>query len=57
MASLLGVNHDELGKLALQSAPGAEGVVLVPYFEGERTPNLPEAKASIHGLTLKNNTP
>ena len=56
MASLLGLNHDELGELALQSVPGANGVVLVPYFEGERTPNLPDAKASIHGLTLKNNT-
>lgn len=57
MAGLLAMNHDELGKLALKSPAGAEGVVLVPYFEGERTPNLPDAKASIHGLTLKNNTP
>ena len=57
MSSLLGVSHDELGKLAMQSRSGADGVVLIPYFEGERTPNLPEAKASIHGLTLKNNTP
>ena len=56
MSAMLGVDHHELGQLALQSKPGAEGVVLVPYFEGERTPNLPEAKASIHGLTLKNNT-
>ena len=57
MAGLLGVDHNELGKLALQSVPGAAGVVLVPYFEGERTPNLPDAKAGIHGLTLSNNTP
>ena len=56
MAKLLGVDHDELGELALKSSAGAEGVVLIPYFEGERTPDLPDAKASIHGLTLKNNT-
>ena len=56
MSAMLGVDHDELGKLALQSSAGADGVVLVPYFEGERTPNLPTAKAGLHGLTLKNNS-
>jgi len=56
MSAMLGVDHNELGQLALQSTAGAEGVVLVPYFEGERTPNLPDAKAGLHGLTLKNNT-
>ena len=34
------------------SGAGAEGVVLVPYFEGERTPNRPTATASLHGLQL-----
>lgn len=51
-AGLLGVSHDELGALALQAEPGADGVVLVPWFEGERTPNLPHAQASLTGLTL-----
>jgi len=55
-ANLLEVSHDELGQLALQAEPGSGGVVLVPYFEGERTPNLPDATASIVGLTLANNT-
>jgi xylulokinase len=55
-AGLLGVGHDELGALALQAEPGAGGAVLVPYFEGERTPNLPDATASISGLTLANTT-
>ena len=54
IASLLGVTHDELGALALQAEPGAGGAVLVPYFEGERTPNLPDASASLSGLTLAN---
>ncbi|MEN9989147.1 MAG: hypothetical protein RL508_126 [Actinomycetota bacterium] len=53
---VLEVDHHGLGELALQAEPGSGGVVLLPYFEGERTPNLPDAKASIHGLTLHNNT-
>jgi xylulokinase len=55
-ASLLSVSHDELAQLALASEPGANGVVVIPYFEGERTPNLPDAKGSVVGLTLKNNS-
>jgi xylulokinase len=56
IAGVLGVTHDELGELALQSEPGAEGLVLQPYFEGERTPNLPEATASVFGMTLASTT-
>jgi xylulokinase len=55
-SKLLGVDHAELGSLALKAAPGAEGIVLIPYFEGERTPNLPDAKAQINGMTLANST-
>jgi xylulokinase len=55
-ASLLSVSHDDLAQLALASEPGAGGVVVIPYFEGERTPNLPDAKGSVVGLTLENNT-
>jgi xylulokinase len=53
---LLGVSHDELGALALEAEPGAGGVVLHPYFEGERTPNLPDATATLSGLTLASTT-
>lgn len=56
IAGLLGVDHDELGRLALQAEPGAGGAVLVPYFEGERTPNLPTATASLTGLSLSTTT-
>lgn len=55
-ARLLGVSHDELSALALSAEPGAGGVVLVPWFEGERTPNLPGARASLSGLSLGNTT-
>ena len=56
IAELLGVDHDGLARLALQAQPGSAGVVLVPYFEGERTPNLPSATASLHGLTIASST-
>lgn len=56
MAALLGVDHDELARLALEAEPGARGAVLQPYFEGERTPNLPDATATLFGLTLESTT-
>jgi xylulokinase len=56
IARLLGVDHDELGALALAAEPGSGGLVLQPYFEGERTPNLPDATATIFGLTLASTT-
>ncbi|MDH2445507.1 xylulokinase [Amnibacterium sp. CER49] len=55
-ARLLEVDHDTLGRLALEAPPGADGLVLVPYFEGERTPNLPDATASLTGMTLRTTT-
>ncbi|GAB2712170.1 xylulokinase [Microbacterium marinum] len=55
-ARLLGVDHDGLTDLAAAAEPGAGGVVLVPWFEGERTPNLPQARASLSGLSLENTT-
>ncbi len=51
-ADLLGVGFDEYATIALEAESGAGGVVLLPYFEGERTPNLPSARASLHGLSL-----
>ena len=55
-ARFLGVDHDELSRLALDGEPGAGGLTLVPWFEGERTPNLPAATASVTGITLANLT-
>jgi xylulokinase len=52
VAGLLGVDHTELGRLALEAEPGSDGLVLQPYFEGERTPNLPHATGTLFGMTL-----
>ncbi|MGV8846481.1 xylulokinase [Tessaracoccus sp.] len=48
---LLGVDHDGLSALAMASRPGAGGVVLLPYLDGERTPNRPGATGVFAGLT------
>jgi xylulokinase len=56
-ARLLGVDHEGLADLALTAPSGAGGAVLVPYFEGERTPDRPDATASLHGLTSGTWTP
>jgi xylulokinase len=56
-ARLLGVDHAGLSRLAMQAPPGADGLVLVPYLEGERTPNRPDATGSLHGLSLTTTTP
>lgn len=56
VAELLSVDHDGLSDLALAAKPGAGGLVLQPYFEGERTPNLPDATATLSGMTLASTT-
>ncbi|SDN26756.1 xylulokinase [Actinomyces ruminicola] len=54
---VLGVSYDEFDRLALSAEPGAAGLVHVPYLEGERTPNLPEATGMLTGMTLASLTP
>ncbi|MDT5211286.1 MAG: xylulokinase [Mycobacterium sp.] len=57
VTTMLGVDFDEMDRLALMSPPGAEGLTLVPYFEGERSPNLPDAAGALHGVTTRNLVP
>jgi xylulokinase len=56
-AELLGVDVDGLADLALAAAPGSGGLVLLPYLDHERTPNLPDARGSLHGMARGNMTP
>jgi len=56
-ARMLGVDHAGLSELALAAPAGADGLVLVPYLEGERTPNKPDATGALHGMRLANTTP
>lgn len=49
-ADLLGTDLAGLSELALRSTPGAYGLVLLPYLEGERTPDLPHTAGTLAGL-------
>ena len=56
VAALLGIGRDEGEALMEASAPGADGLVLLPWFNGERSPDLPLAKGALHGMDLHNLT-
>ncbi|MGB7448717.1 MAG: xylulokinase [Ornithinimicrobium sp.] len=56
-AAALGVDHEELADLALEADAGAGGLTLVPYLDGERVPDMPEATGSLLGITRDNLTP
>jgi xylulokinase len=55
-AAVLGVDYDEMDRLALSAPAGAAGLTLVPYLEGERSPNLPNAAGALQGMTARNLT-
>ena len=57
VAVILGSNLDGLSRLALSTGPGADGLVMLPYLEGERTPNRPDATGTLEGLTGANARP
>ena len=57
VAALLGLHRDEAEALLQASAPGADGLVLLPFFNGERSPDLPLAKGALHGMDLHNLSP
>jgi xylulokinase len=55
-AALLGTSLDGLSSLALAAEPGADGLTMLPYLDGERTPNRPAATGVLRGLTTRNAT-
>jgi xylulokinase len=56
-ATMLGTDLVGLDRLAMGAEPGAGGLVLLPYLDGERTPDLPGATGTLGGLTRTNATP
>ncbi|MFY0989957.1 xylulokinase [Halomonas sp. C05BenzN] len=54
---LLGLDLASFGERVAAAPLGAEGVTMLPFFNGERVPMLPEATASLDGLTSVNTTP
>jgi xylulokinase len=57
VAAMTGTDLAGLAQRALAAGPGAGGLVLLPYFDGERTPNRPLATGVMAGLTTANATP
>lgn len=49
--SLFGYSHEELARAVESTSPGSGGLVLLPYFNGERTPDLPKGTGVYYGLT------
>jgi xylulokinase len=50
VAALVGADHEAFDALALAAPPGARGLTLLPYLDGERTPNRPDATGTLAGL-------
>ena len=57
VAAMLGTDAAGLSARALAAGPGAGGITLLPYFDGERTPVRPGATGALQGLTTRNATP
>ena len=56
LMNLLNIDIEELNQLAQQAPIGANGITILPFFNGERVPPLPNTKASILGLDSSNFT-
>lgn len=54
---LLGLSWDDFTRAVQSAAPGSGGLTLLPFFDGERMPNLPDATGLFGGITRQNLTP
>jgi xylulokinase len=55
--NLFGWSHAQLEEAIRSVPPGADGLLFLPYLQGERTPNLPRGTGVFHGLTTRTMTP
>jgi xylulokinase len=56
LRKLLGSALSDFEREISYAPAGAEGIVTLPFFNGERTPDLPHAKACLLGLDTNNTT-
>lgn len=54
---LFGLDNEGLGQAAASVPAGSDGLMLIPYFEGERVPNVPDGTGVWFGYRDKTNTP
>lgn len=54
---LLGMTWEEFSAAVQRAAPGAGGLSMLPFLDGERMPNLPDASGTLGGITRANLTP
>ncbi|OCG79894.1 xylulokinase, partial [Xanthomonas euvesicatoria] len=50
------ITRDQTEAMIADTAPGADGLVLLPFFNGERTPDLPAARGCLFGMDMHNTT-
>lgn len=54
LKSLLDISNEEMEELAQKAKPGAEGLIFLPFIDGERVPVLPHANGVLFGLNRVN---
>lgn len=52
--TLFGTDHAGLERAVAATPPGADGLLMLPYLAGERTPNVPDGSGVLLGLTSCN---
>ncbi|MEO0996811.1 MAG: xylulokinase [Pseudomonadota bacterium] len=57
MRGLLGADLSRFESSIGEAPRGSDGVLTLPFFNGERTPNLPNARGCVLGLTGRNMKP
>ena len=55
--NVLGLGVAEIEGALSGTRPGADGLVMIPFFNGERTPDLPGARGTLSGISSNNFTP
>jgi len=51
-----GMDHAQLSEAAASVPPGSDGLMLIPFFEGERTPNVPDGTGVWLGVRPRTST-
>lgn len=56
VARAFGFSMRDADAVLADAKPGADGLIMLPFFNGERTPDLPHARGALHGMNFDNFT-